>query len=88
MFKYIISRALFAFTEDPFYVSNCVLGLSGPLFALKALCLIETDSIWRPLVLFELFETFILLEETNLVWHLAGILTGIGLMMTFGRANR
>ena len=75
------------FTVDQNYASNCVQGLSGPLFALKILCLIsawygrqKTTSVFTlpsPAILFEFSEMLIILEKRTFLYHLSGMITGI-----------
>ena len=61
---------------DQSYLQQCVHGLTGPLFALKVVCLLETDTVWTPAAMFEIFELLILVEERTRIWHLSGALAG------------
>ena len=74
-------------TEEHSYSSNCVQGLSGPLFALKVICIVNAWSdrqkpmsiftLPSPTIMFEISEMLILLEKRTFLYHLAGVLTGI-----------
>ena len=84
---YALSFIACAITDDQSYASNCVQGLSGPLFALKVVCIVNAWSdrqrpvsiftLPSPEIMFEISEILILLESRTFLYHLAGVLTGI-----------
>ncbi|TRY64144.1 hypothetical protein TCAL_06293 [Tigriopus californicus] len=73
----ILSRLAYELQNEPFYMKECVQGLSGVLFALKILCFYDAVSLWHPLALFEVFELLILMETRSLLFHVSGLLTGL-----------
>ena len=84
----LASRAALEFPENPYVSgSECVLGLSGTLFALKVFCLFQTESLWQPASLFEAFELLMLAEEKTRLFHVSGLLCGT-LMLLWERSRR
>ena len=84
----LASRAALEFPENPYVSgSECVMGLSGTLFALKVFCLFQTESLWHPASLFEVFELFMLAEEKTRLFHVSGFLCGT-LMLLWERSRR
>lgn len=77
----IVSRLAFEVQKDPIYMRECAQGLSGALFAVKILCLYDTESIWQPLALFEVFELLILMETRSMLFHVSGLITGLILLL-------
>ena len=75
------------FFQKPDFASECVQGLSGPLFAIKIICFINEwyrkrstfrlFSIPPPSLMFEIGELMILLERRTFCYHLSGILVGL-----------
>ena len=65
-------------------VHECVQGFSGPNFSLKAIVLLGGTTSY-PLLLFEMAELLILLEKRTLLYHLAGVLSGLVIWTTFGK---
>jgi len=85
---YIILSSITWFVKDDLrYASNCVQGLSGPLFAMKIVCIVHAwydrkkpfsiFTLPSPAIMFELSEMMILLEKRTFLYHLAGALVGI-----------
>eukprot|EP00092_Neocalanus_flemingeri_P001620 GFUD01001727.1.p1 GENE.GFUD01001727.1~~GFUD01001727.1.p1 ORF type:complete len:545 (+),score=93.94 GFUD01001727.1:155-1789(+) len=58
------------------HLPHCVVGLSGPLFALKVITIKNSDSLDLTL-LFELAELAILVEKNSRFYHFSGLVTGV-----------
>ena len=85
---YILLSTITMFVKDDLrYSSNCVQGFSGPLFAMKIICIVHAwydrkkpisiFTLPSPAIMFELSEMMILLEKRTFLYHLAGALVGI-----------
>ena len=84
----LASRAALEFPENPYVSGNeCVMGLSGTLFALKVFCLFQAESLWHPASLFEAFELLMLAEEKTRLFHVSGLLCGT-LLLLWERSRR
>ena len=80
---YILLSTITMFVKDDLrYSSNCVQGFSGPLFAMKIICIVHAwydrkkpisiFTLPSPAIMFELSEMMILLEKRTFLYHLSG----------------
>lgn len=72
----IMSWAFYHLSGNQQYMTECVQGLSGALFALKLLCLRNTQTFTSPIALYEIFELLILKERRTFLLHLSGLTVG------------
>ncbi|CAB4055034.1 RHBDD1 [Lepeophtheirus salmonis] len=87
---YYLSCCYLRLERLPFLREECVYGLSGALFALKAvsLCVMLFEGIDFKTLYFELIEAyFILLNESYNLYHLCGVSVGI-LLFFFLKSQR
>ena len=74
---YVVASQVLSDFTDPLLASECVQGLSGPLFALKVLTFLLDEFRFDFKFAFELAELLILLEKRTLVYHLSGLFVGL-----------
>ncbi|XP_023327009.1 uncharacterized protein LOC111700357 [Eurytemora carolleeae] len=72
---WVVNRLVYEFTGSWDHLSDCVVGLSGPLFAFKILVLLHSSRL-DSTVVYELVELLVLLEKNTMLYHISGILVG------------
>lgn len=72
----VLVRVAGELTGSQVSLDPCVVGLSGPLFALKVLVILRSDS-FDLLMVYELVELGVLYEKNTRLYHLAGLLAGL-----------
>eukprot|EP00096_Caligus_rogercresseyi_P015130 TRINITY_DN756_c0_g2_i2.p1 TRINITY_DN756_c0_g2~~TRINITY_DN756_c0_g2_i2.p1 ORF type:complete len:502 (-),score=102.39 TRINITY_DN756_c0_g2_i2:575-2080(-) len=88
--SYYLCTAYLRLEKIPFIREECVFGLTGPLFALKALVLLIMifGGIEKAHLVFELLEAyFLLLNESYHLYHISGAAVGLALYV-FLRSQR
>ncbi len=72
----LLTSFTFVAVQAALNAHECVQGLSGPSFGLKALAFLS-GSVQIHLFLFEAMELLMLLEESTRIYHMCGLLSGL-----------